>query len=451
MKANAMNINWRSPANRSEWGTCLTAALALTLAGCQTPQQHAKEESAQRWNKARAAVKAKLASDQFVAGNVKAAAGELAEARQLDPANANWAALQARIWLAEGNTAAAADLLEHTSLEGPAQAEIEYLRGIVYQQQQRWDEALAAFARAAELDAGEVAYVVAAVQVWLQLGQPQPALQCLEASATKFGWTNAYQAALAECYESCGDWTAAATAWRRVAQAVDGDAGVRERLAEAQCRAGRYADAIPVLQEILTTAPQQEQRAVRLRLAEAYLATGQATAACAETQAILKAEPEHAPALLLLAQAWAMAGDTGAALRSARRRSAARSAEHLRPGTGRRVGMAGRRQAGGPAAGEPAARAGARERGGRTYSGGRRELVPRANAGRCQTLPLEARAQRKSRPSRTGSRIPQVLAAGAAHGFFCAVTPLFTLPSSTCCMLFPSHQWSLYWAGTHPW
>jgi cellulose synthase operon protein C len=319
MKANAMRSSRWSPTNPTDWRACVTVALTLTLAGCQTPQQHAKEESAQRWNQTRAAVKAKLAADQFVAGNIKAAAGELAEARQLDPANASWAALQARIWLAEGNTTAAADLLEHTSLEGAAQAEIEYLRGIVYQQQQRWDEALAAFGRAAELDGSEVAYVIAAVQVWLQLGQSQPALQCLEVCATKFGWTNAYQAALAECYESCGDWTAAAAAWRRVAQAVDGDAGVRERLAEALCRAGRYAEAIPALQEILTTAPQQEQRAVRLRLAEAYLATGQATAACAEAQTILKAEPEHAPALLLLAQAWAMAGDTGAALRSANR------------------------------------------------------------------------------------------------------------------------------------
>lgn len=300
------------------WAPVL-AALVLSLAGCQSPQQQANQEATQRWNQARAQLKAKLAYDQFAAGNVKAAAGELAEARRLDPANMNWTPLQARIWLAEGNTAAAADLLDRTQLDGPVQAEVEYLRGIVYQQQQRWEDAVAAFERAAELDQSEVGYVVAAVQVWLQLGQPRQALQCLEACATNFAWTNAYQAALAEALELAGDWSGAAAAWRRVLQAADDDAGISERLAEALCRAGRYGEAIPVLQQLLNAEQAQQSTGVRLRLAEALLAVNQPEAARVQAQAVLQSDPNQVSALLLLAQAWAAAGDTRAALRTAER------------------------------------------------------------------------------------------------------------------------------------
>jgi tetratricopeptide (TPR) repeat protein len=313
-----MTVNPRLPTTPADVRSYLAVVMVLSLAGCQTPQQRATEQSVQRWNEARAQVKAKLASDQFVAGNIKAAAGELAEARQLDPANQTWTPLQARIWLAQGDTGAAADLLDHTRLDGPAQAEVEYLRGVVCQQEQRWEESLTAFQSAAELDENEVAYVIAAAQVWLQLGRPQQALQCLEASRTNFAWTNAYQAALAECLEANGDWSGAASAWRRVTE-VAADADIRERLAEALCRAGRYGEALPVLEDLLSASPAQQSPAVRLRLAEAQLAANQPNAARAQAQAVLHSDPGNSAALLLLAQAWAAAGDTGAALRSVNR------------------------------------------------------------------------------------------------------------------------------------
>jgi tetratricopeptide (TPR) repeat protein len=316
MMVNAMTASRQIRTNPADLRKCLAAVLILSLAGCQTPQRRANEQATQRWNQARAQVKAKLARDQFVAGNVKAAAGELAEARLLDPANASWVPLQARIWLAQGNTAAAGELLDRTHLEGPPQAEVEYLRGVIFQQQQRWDEALAAFQRAAELDESEAAYVVAAVQVWLQLGRPRQALQCLQASKTNFAWTNAYQAALAECLEAVDDWAGAASAWQRVAEGAEADADTRERLAEALCHAGRYGEAVPVLQGLLTAEPARQSDGVRLRLAEALLAANQPEAARAQAQAVLQNHPEKVAALMLLAQAWALAGDSAAALRA---------------------------------------------------------------------------------------------------------------------------------------
>jgi tetratricopeptide (TPR) repeat protein len=189
-------------------------AVPTLLLGCQAPQREAREQAAQRWNVARAEVKARLAADQFEAGNVRAAADELAEACRLAPDHPEFVPLRAQVLLAEGQTFAAHDLLERTHADGKTQAEIDYWLGVVWQQQQRWEEALTAFRRASGLDPGEVGYLVAATQARLQLGRTAEALQTLTAAAERFGWTEAYQAALAECYEQLGDWPAAAATWQ---------------------------------------------------------------------------------------------------------------------------------------------------------------------------------------------------------------------------------------------
>jgi Tfp pilus assembly protein PilF len=291
----------------------------LALASCASPQQHARAQATQRWNQARAQVKAKLAADQFAAGNVQAAASDLAEADRLTPNNPDLVALRARIWLAAGETARAAELLEQTHLVGKAQAEIEYLLGVVRQQQQRWDEALAAYLRAVQIDDGEVAYVVAAVQAWLQLGQPGEAQRLLTGVASRFSWTNAFQAALAECHEQAGDWPAAAAAWQRVVGEPEAEADLHERFAVALYRAGRYAEAIPVLLETLKPEDADSSGRLRVVLAECYLQAGQNAAARDQVQLVLQRERENVRAWRLLARILAAAGEYAPALRAAQR------------------------------------------------------------------------------------------------------------------------------------
>ena len=300
----------------------LLVALAA-LVGCQSEQPRAREQASQRWNQARAQVKVQLAADQFEAGNLGAAAGELAEANRLYPNNPDLVPLQARVWLAEGKIMRAKELLERTHLGGTAQAEIEYLRGVVAQQQEHWDEALSAFRRAGELDDQEVAYVVAAAQAWLQLGQPRAALEFLQSATARFGWTNAYQAALAECCGQLGDHGAAASAWQRAAAAGDAEPSLRERLAVALYRAGRHAEAIPVLTELLAGDQGGSSRLLRLMLAESFLLERQHAAARTQAQMILRHEQGDVLALRLLARCWAAGGELAPALRVARQALAA--------------------------------------------------------------------------------------------------------------------------------
>ncbi len=297
---------------RAEHGGLTVAVLAVVwLSGCRSPQAIARQEAGARWNTVRAQVKAQLAADQLNAGHVQAAAAELAEARRLDPQRRDLAVLEARLLLAGDRTAEAAALLESAPLDDADRPEAAYLLGIARQQQARWEEALAAFEQAAAARPDDVTYAVAAAQVRLQLGDATGALAFLVQRQSELGWTNAFQAALAECHEQCGDWSAAAAAWRRVAGRSDADAGLRERLALALFRAGACDEAIPVL-ESLVAADNPEVEALRVPLAECLLAVGRTAAAQLQVQTLLRNHPEHVPALLLLARCRAAQHDYAA-------------------------------------------------------------------------------------------------------------------------------------------
>lgn len=298
----------------------LYACVLLVLAaGCESNPRRAREEAAERWNVARAQVKAKLAADQFESGNFNAASNELAEAYRLNPDNPDLTPLRVRVLLADGRLNEADQLLAEARAANPTRADLEYLLGVLRQQQERWAEALDAYLVAVDLMPTEIAYPVAVAQVWLQLGQPDEAIAFLETLAPRFGWTNAYQAALAESYEQVGNWSAAASAWQRVVYAEGSGPDLNERLAEALFHAQRYVEVIPVLESLVESADGEGARLrFRLMLADCYLAQGRSAAALAQAQAALRVDRENLRALRLLAQSYAAMGDYWAALRTAR-------------------------------------------------------------------------------------------------------------------------------------
>ncbi len=126
-----------------------------------------------------------------------------------------------------------------------------------------------------------------------------------------------FQATLAECHEQLGDWSAAASAWQRVASSPKAASEGRERAAEALYRAGRYEDAIPLLLELVQEAPPETSGPPHLMLAECYFAVGRPTAARAHLQAVLRRDAEQVSALRMLARSFAEGGDWAAALRIA--------------------------------------------------------------------------------------------------------------------------------------
>jgi len=302
----------------------LCGALVLGLVGCDTTQQTARREAVERWNLARAEVKTRLAADQFQAGHLAAAAAELDEAERLAPADMERLPLRARILLGEGKLTEASDLLERALADGQTRAELNYLLGVVRQQQQRWAEAQTAFAGALAGDPRETAYLSAAVESYLQLGRAAEALELLAQVAPQLGWTEAYRAAQAECYEQTGEWAAAAGAWRQVSAAREATPAERERLAEALFRAGQYEEALPIWEQLASSKADDGANVyARLMWSECTLATGRTAAAREIAQAVAQQHPESVAALRLLARCWADEGNPELALRAAQRALAA--------------------------------------------------------------------------------------------------------------------------------
>lgn len=295
----------------------LLPALVLAL-GCQSTTPRERELAEQRWNVARARVKAELAADQLTVGNIHSAAGELDEAAHLDPDNLDLVPLRARLLLAQGQAREAVALLDRYQLDGPEQAPLDYLRGVAYEQQQQWEAAREAYRRAADAAPDEVAYLVAAVQTCLQLGQAKDALAMLLARSHRFRWQDAYHAAVAECHEQLENWSAAASAWRHVGDGADTDPDIQARLGLALFRAGRTTEAIPVLEETLPRLIGPAS-GPRLALAECYLSAGNTTAAHEAVRDVLRVYPNHVQALRLEAQIFSREGAHAKALRVAQR------------------------------------------------------------------------------------------------------------------------------------
>lgn len=303
---------------RSRFAMLALLAALLAAPGCVSTQQQARRESAERWNRARAQVKARLASDQLAAGHIEDAAADLAAAFQVDPTNPELLTLQARIDLARGDLAAAERLLERVEAQGQLRAEVEYLLGVIEEQRLHWSVALEHFARAADEDPQEVAYLVAIVQAMLQLGQAADALALLESYEAEFGWMSAYHAALAECYEQLEDWTRAASAWRKVLDAND-DPGIRERLATALYRAGRWSQAIGHFERLLDEAETQPVAPLRLALAACLLENSQPEAAREQISFVLRDDSRNVTALQLMARVFVERGELEHARRTAER------------------------------------------------------------------------------------------------------------------------------------
>lgn len=303
----------------SAWRTGLLLAAAALVSGCNALPKRAHEAATERWNLARARGKAQLAAEQLAQGKVDEAAGALNEARQLAPDVDDWAPLQARVLMAQGRASEAEALLRRASLSGDSEAEGKYLLGAALEQEERFDEALAAYREAVELGPNQLDYVVVAAQVALQIGNIDAATEVLAIAAPRFSWSAAYQGVQAECCEQRRDWTGAATAWRRVLEDRPTDADVRMRLVAVLATVGFCGEARDALRELPPEAQKTIPTTELVRLAECFVSAGQPAAAVEFADRATAAAPEDPRPLRLLARALGASDDARRALAPARR------------------------------------------------------------------------------------------------------------------------------------
>lgn len=278
--------------------------LAL-LCGCQSINAD-RVAARERWNKARGDVQARLASELLANGAVAEAEAKLREARRLTSDTDSLVLSAGKIEIAKGAFGKARQTLDRIAPGAPERGEAEYLIGVTWLAQQKWNEAARSFDQASRLSPDDEEYVIAASQALLQSGDPSAAEEKITRWATAHGWSAALYAALAECYEQSEDWASAAEAWTKVGGGGSRGAGARTRLALALYRAGRLAEAAPLLRDELNADPEEAPDSLRMALVDCAIEDSDAGAARSYLTPLIQSSPRSPAVQRRLAQILAL-------------------------------------------------------------------------------------------------------------------------------------------------
>ncbi len=121
-----------------------------------------------------------LASVEYAAGNLQAAEQALLRALNAEPKSADIQLALARLYLARNDLPHARAAIDAAVKASGGRAEVENAAGLLFSESQRFDEALARFRRATELDSSKATYWLNAGRAQLALSQPAAARESLE-------------------------------------------------------------------------------------------------------------------------------------------------------------------------------------------------------------------------------------------------------------------------------
>jgi Flp pilus assembly protein TadD len=307
---------------------------ASLLAGCNGAQTkpHAtiKQEQVKRFNLAKLGVTLQLAQQQYAVGDYDKCRKTLAEAFALNEPHSGLEMLAAKVDIETGSLESALDHLKSAARMSPTDPEPLYLLGVVYQRWQKMDQAAAYYQQAWGLKSGEARYMLALVEMKISMGQLDEAQQLLEAKSAFFEQTAAVRIALARIAMLKKDYIAASKHYRDAYLLVSEDQGVKRSYAESLFYAGKFADAIPLLNDLRSQLKPQEngsdaqeidadKTSLGLMLGNAYLNVHRVLDARTCFQDVAQLHPENPQAILGLGKVCAESNEYGAAIAAGKR------------------------------------------------------------------------------------------------------------------------------------
>ena len=119
-------------------------------------------------------------ASEFAAGNLQAAEQALLKAQSAEPKSADIPLALARLYLVRSDLPHARAAIDAAVAASGGRAEVENAAGLLFLESQHFEEALARFRRATELDSGKPTYWLNAGRAQLALSQPAAARESLE-------------------------------------------------------------------------------------------------------------------------------------------------------------------------------------------------------------------------------------------------------------------------------
>ncbi len=277
---------------------------SLMATGCSSePKQTNNEAAAERWNQARSGVLYALAQDQFEMGNFEKARKTISEALTLNPMSVPVHLLSARLSIEQGRLEdAQASLLQATTIN-PKAAEAYYLAGVVAQRWLRTSEALQHYEQAAEIDPSEQAYLLARVEMLVELNRVPEAVKLLEERVVFFENSAGVRDALGQLYLQQGNSARAVDMLRQASVLAGDDPEIHQRLATALMRDGKWDYARLTLRRLLKRDDLADRPDLHMAIGECEMQLGGWLEARGHFETATRLRPNQPNAWLGLAKA----------------------------------------------------------------------------------------------------------------------------------------------------
>jgi Flp pilus assembly protein TadD len=247
---------------------CLAAPILAALPACDsTKQATAKDEQRAYWNNTRIGVLYQLATQQYQVGDYDKCRETLKQALALGYPHAPTHILAAKVELEKGSVELAADHLKTAVQIDAANPEPYYLLGVVYQRWQNNQAAHDYYKLAFDKKPAEALYLLALVEMKITLGQLDDAQKLLDDKAVYFEQSAAVRAAQARLAVLRNDYPKAVTYYRDATLLCPEDLHLRQNYAEALYFAGRYSEALPVLEALHAETGVEDHVSVQMLLA----------------------------------------------------------------------------------------------------------------------------------------------------------------------------------------
>ena len=308
---------------RSYAACAILGAALIPLAGCSGTgvdhNQKVRATMGDQWKAARVGIVYQLAKQQYEAGEYDKCRETLQQASTLNTPHAPINILAAKLEIEKGNLDLAYDQLKEAQVADPANAEGFYLLGVVYQRWQKTDEALENYNLAWEKKPAEAGYMLAVVEMMISAGKLDEAKEILEAKLAYFEQTAAVRVALGKVYALKHDYINASKYYRDAVLLTPDNLAIRQTYAEALYFAGKYADALPVLEDLRHNPDVADKSSISMLLGRTYMGLRRAHDARLCFQDLTQENPNNVLAWLSLGRVYLLDNESVLAIQTAQR------------------------------------------------------------------------------------------------------------------------------------
>jgi tetratricopeptide (TPR) repeat protein len=285
------------------------AMIGLFLGGCASSkkQMGQQAQAAKRWNDARTDVLVGLARDEYNNQNFDESRQTIDEAMKISPDISQAHLLSARLYIEQGQLEAAERELDIArQLEpanGQANAEADYLSGVIYQRWQQPARALVFYQSACNKAPAELSYLLANAEMLVLMNQTDAALDLLQAKVTYFEHSGTIRDEVGLLLIQQGHYGEAAEMLRRASILAPDEPTIREHLAMALYYDKQYSQAVDVLTPLLQDENFAKRADLWLTLGECKMNLQESDEAVHDFQLAAGQSPESADIWLSLAKA----------------------------------------------------------------------------------------------------------------------------------------------------